>query len=518
MVINSVNTNIQNMNRAATQVANSQMSASQQAAAKLTSVAYATNEMATSRAFIIALTQTPAAAALSARQTAAYNATQIAQSVALTQTLDTSKIAPTLTALPSPIAAGSTNTAWKPIEYEFNGVPMVLVPAGCFNMGSNNGNKDERPPTPICFSSPFWIDTIEVTQGQFKYFGGSKAKATARNVSTYPIAEVTWFEARDFCAIRGMRLPTEAEWEYAARGPQALRYPWGNTNTAASTMSWVGAANMAGVTEDNVSEWTSSEYKPYPYNESDGRENPDDRGVKRVVRGGFWGFTDDWRSAVRVALLPNETFQYTGFRCASIARGKPIVSTAAPTAGTTTSTTSTAPTTIPAQASRTVVATLASSATMPSQSSSSTGTINDLNNVNVREKPDFAARIRTSVKPGTKVTILGMNDDKLWYHIQLDDGTEGWVWASYINLSTTAGATTVSPTTVSTQSSTGVINDLNNVNVRENPDSTARIRTSVKPGTKVTILGMNDDKSWYHIQLDDGTEGWVRATFVNLSN
>ena len=101
-----------------------------------------------------------------------------------------------------------------------------------------------------------------------------------------PINEVTWYQAAAYCKWRGVRLPTEREWEYAARGPDNLAYPWGNEfdgdrlhysqnsgNKTASVgnypsgRSWVGALDMAG----NVWEWTSSLYKDYPYVSDYGR-------------------------------------------------------------------------------------------------------------------------------------------------------------------------------------------------------------------------------------------------------
>jgi formylglycine-generating enzyme required for sulfatase activity len=64
--------------------------------------------------------------------------------------------------------AGSSNRDWTPVIHEFDGVEMVLVPAGCFMMGSNDGNPDERPVHEVCFSEPFWLDRYEVSQGQFE--------------------------------------------------------------------------------------------------------------------------------------------------------------------------------------------------------------------------------------------------------------------------------------------------------------------------------------------------------------
>src|SRR5262249_44722350 len=153
------------------------------------------------------------------------------------------------------------------------------------------------------------IDRYEVSNTQYP---GSGTAFSGRN---FPREEVSWFDAKAFCEQRLARLPTEAEWEYAARGPSNLIYPWGNkfdplkvnicdaecpdsglTNGPDDgyqwtspvgryeNASWVGAYDLIG----NVNEWVSSIYKDYPYDATDGRENPDDHDSDRVVRGSSW--------------------------------------------------------------------------------------------------------------------------------------------------------------------------------------------------------------------------------------
>jgi formylglycine-generating enzyme required for sulfatase activity len=225
----------------------------------------------------------------------------------------------------------SSNTEWEPYSpyiQEFNGVEMVLVPAGCFMMGStdeqinftlqicDNCNlnqtyfEDEQPAHEQCFDEPFWIDRTEVTRAQYTLCvtAGVCSNPPSSDYSTrdeQPINQVTWFDSRDYCAWRDARLPTEREWEYAARGPSILIYPWGDdfvtTNVVyyrnsgnrtvivgshPSGASWVGALDMSG----NVWEWVSSSHQGYKYNENDGREDMENDTDTRVLRGGAF----DW--------------------------------------------------------------------------------------------------------------------------------------------------------------------------------------------------------------------------------
>ncbi len=254
---------------------------------------------------------------------------------------------------------------WQPriIADEIDGiqVEMVEVPPGCFMMGSVVGG-DEQPIHEQCFDAPFYIDRYEVTQAQFTALGGVIEAAFTYPGDHRPVDNITWFEARDYCAQRGARLPTEREWEYAARGPDSLTYPWGNTmveeyvvynNTDAqgtsdvidaegnparpNGASWVGALDMSG----NVWEWVSTRYDdaelaassirffgefPYPYRANDGREADEtvaetlERApliTVRVARGGSWEVSSsNLRMAQRSwsgARLRWDTF---GFRCA----------------------------------------------------------------------------------------------------------------------------------------------------------------------------------------------------------
>jgi iron(II)-dependent oxidoreductase len=191
-------------------------------------------------------------------------------------------------------------------------------------MGSLEGEADEQPAHQICFDAAFWIDRYEVTNAQY----GSAGEWTGEN---RPRERVTWHEALAHCEARGVRLPTEPEWEYAARGPDSWMYPWGNAFVAENVVydansgnqtadvgsradgaSWVGASDMSG----NVWEWTSTVYRFYPYDAEDGRESPSET-LPRVVRGGSWVGDEDYvRAANRGAFDANSRDANVGFRCA----------------------------------------------------------------------------------------------------------------------------------------------------------------------------------------------------------
>lgn len=230
----------------------------------------------------------------------------------------------------------SSNAEWEqvgPVSQIFNGVEMVLVPGGCFMMGSEDGADDERPVHEVCFDAPFWIDRYEVTNEQYgSSSSGNSCYYTWHSEPDRPRNCVSWFEANDFCTQRGARLPTEAEWEYAARGPDSLVYPWGNTfvennvvyegnshdrgasvSSHSSGVSWVGTYNASG----NVWEWTNSIYDSYPYDSQDGREDWNNTNVPRVLRGGsFLSPSLILRPAYRIRHHPNTKNISYGFRCA----------------------------------------------------------------------------------------------------------------------------------------------------------------------------------------------------------
>lgn len=266
-------------------------------------------------------------------QTAEFQGAYVSAQVNWLSTRDFPLSFAQLTQTPAP-AFLATATAqaeladWEPVMEVFDGIEMVLVPPGCFWMGSDAGDADETPVHEQCFEEAFWIDKYEVTQADFERLGGHKAADNRFAGEKRPVDTITWFEARDFCGQRGMRLPTEAEWEYAARGPENLIYPWGNefeednavfsensdqsaeVGSKPEGASWVGTFNLSG----NVYEWTSSLYRNYPYNESD--EDTNDTNGPRVLRSGSWAKnSNSLRVANRYGDTPGTRNASYGFRC-----------------------------------------------------------------------------------------------------------------------------------------------------------------------------------------------------------
>ena len=229
---------------------------------------------------------------------------------------------------------------------------MVYVPAGEFQMGSNEGNSDERPVHTVALDG-FWIDKTEVTNAQYGKCveagpcdGSEFADDSEYSGATQPVVGVDWTDARDYCNWAGVRLPTEAEWEYAARGPEGWLYPWGNefdgtklnycdrnceykqadesaddeyaktapVGSYPGGASWVGALDMAG----NVWEWVADWYDEDFYERSPKLNPPGpDSGSSRVLRGGSWFYSPDYvRGSFRLDWFPVFRSDHSGFRCA----------------------------------------------------------------------------------------------------------------------------------------------------------------------------------------------------------
>ena len=241
---------------------------------------------------------------------------------------------------------------------------MVLIPAGDFQMGSSDGQDDERPVHTV-YVDAFYMDTYQVTNAQYKAFVDANPQWQQDNIpyeyhdgdylycwsgnsypsgkGNHPVGNVSWYAAMAYAQWVGKRLPTEAEWEKAARGGLAgQKYPWGNdidttkanydngfkigdtTPVGSYAPNGYGLYDMAG----NVEEWCLDEYDEYFYARS-ARQNPlagewfgnDFVRVQtdpwRVLRGGSWPYSAGFlRVACRNATSPTDTSADRGFRCA----------------------------------------------------------------------------------------------------------------------------------------------------------------------------------------------------------
>lgn len=264
---------------------------------------------------------------------------------------------------------------------------MLPIPAGRYPIGRDDAAADQRPAHTVQLA-PFRIDRTEVTNAAFAEFlnlmqlrvqgpfkPGTLAQAAgpdaallreapygthvqypiialndenarighdgqrfvvASGFEQHPVAETTWAGARAYCLWRGARLPTEAEWEAAARGSEGRRYPWGadppdaqrayvNRDPDATApvgslprgVSPFGALDMSG----SLAEWTSTRKRPYPYSAADGREHPATAG-ERVTRGGDYQYDNapDTLTASHRSGFSNEPSQghrHIGIRCAA---------------------------------------------------------------------------------------------------------------------------------------------------------------------------------------------------------
>jgi formylglycine-generating enzyme len=288
-----------------------------------------------------------------------------------------------IVSLASAQTAITSNDQWSPVsKQDAMGTRMVQVPAGSFVMGSGSSQTDLDYILQLCneakmegecerswfedelnggtqtFTEPFWIDETEVTRAAYEgcVNEGICEESPADEYSTsdtQPINNVTWYQAATYCKWRGARLPTEAEWEYAARGPDGLIFPWGNNlvgneanhcdsncaNTPQASdltfinldyndgyavtspvgsypngASWVGALDMAG----NVWEWTRTQYKAYPYNDDVKNFLGDEQTVGGEIasRGGsFFNPAGNLPTTFRGKAGPGDFWFGFGFRC-----------------------------------------------------------------------------------------------------------------------------------------------------------------------------------------------------------
>lgn len=270
------------------------------------------------------------------------------------------------------LGIGSTQTREK------DGMLMVYVPEGTFAMGSDEDAEAENPTQTVTLDA-FWIDQTEVTNAMFQVFMQTQdyqtdaekigksyvldltskswwqmdganwqhpqgQSSSLAGLSEYPVVQVSWNDASAYCAWAGGRLPSEAEWEKAARGTDGRIYPWGDTTPngimlnfadANLDVSWAnnstvdgyqgiapvgsyldgaspyGTLDMAG----NVWEWVNDWYDVYP--DGDKAASSDFGRIYRVLRGGSWDYEDTYsRSTFRLRGTPYDSGGNIGFRCA----------------------------------------------------------------------------------------------------------------------------------------------------------------------------------------------------------
>lgn len=225
---------------------------------------------------------------------------------------------------------------------------MVYVSPGAFLMGAADGDPDERPVHTVMLAG-FWLDRTEVSEAQYGkcVTAGKCSPAQAPEAGVqYPVRGVTWENAHAYCVWAGARLPTEAEWEYAYRGPESRLYPWGDTFDPAALNfcdnrcaddwamtdaddgyaefapagaypdhgSWCSALDLAG----NLWEWVGDWYGADAYATAL-THNPTGpaSGAERVLRGGSWrSAAYNVRGSYRFSAFPNQGDATWGFRCA----------------------------------------------------------------------------------------------------------------------------------------------------------------------------------------------------------
>jgi formylglycine-generating enzyme required for sulfatase activity len=231
----------------------------------------------------------------------------------------------------------ASGTAWR-VRDHATGIEMLLVPKGTFMMGASAGDSsawlDENPRHAVTISRPFYIGRYEVTQPEFLAVTGYNpsffTQADDGDIQPLPVETVSFVQIQGFLAATGLRLPTEAEWEFACRaGSESPTYASGSQETV--DLAWyapnsgfvthpVGdrAPNALGLHDmlGNVWEWTADWHDSLYYASSPAIDPPGpSAGAFKVIRGGSWyAPSQNTRSSFRGAVWPQATFGDTGFR------------------------------------------------------------------------------------------------------------------------------------------------------------------------------------------------------------
>jgi len=220
---------------------------------------------------------------------------------------------------------------------------MVKIPAGEFIMGEDYFKKAVGPKHKV-FLEAYEIDRFDVTNQKYREFVGATGRTPPKhwinkrvllNKKDHPVTFVSWFDAEAYCEWKGKRLPTEMEWEKAARGTDGRVFPWGNDfvrENANVYMLGIGDTTPVGQFEKgkspygvydmagNVFQWTSDWFKPYPNNQH--LDNPNYGETHKVLRGGsfydcsYYKCGPSFQAFNRIALSPKTISVSIGFRCA----------------------------------------------------------------------------------------------------------------------------------------------------------------------------------------------------------
>ena len=238
--------------------------------------------------------------------------------------------------IPSAQTATGISTLPAAEIIDAKGAPMRLVPAGDFIMGSDDEMARDAQPAHRVSLPDFYMDVYEVTRARYMECVDAGVCSDHLNVpdlesyfkeSNFPMSSLDWEQAKTFCEWRGARLPSEAEWEKAARGTDGRTYPWGEEYDPAYFQADAGGSHEVGIYEKGKSpygmydmagngwEWTADPLTVYPGNQGDHSYY---RETDRVLRGGSWDHPD--RTVVstwyRFASNMADNSGYVGFRCA----------------------------------------------------------------------------------------------------------------------------------------------------------------------------------------------------------